>query len=165
MSNRLSNIRSITFSLLIVGIFIAVFSMANVREAYAATRPIRVPANVEWVSTRMFVAEGIEVHLITKGVAITAPPATYPDSRSGPEGQVWGLGCGQFEEAPPPCALDDAPYGALIGRVGPSGAPFLIGGASSFIPPDSGRLYLVVNDNLGFYSDNLAGFTVLFAED
>ena len=44
-----------------------------------------------------------------------------------------------------------------------SGEPFLIGVASSFSPPASGWLYLTVNDNLGFYLDNLAGFTVLFS--
>jgi hypothetical protein len=59
--------------------------------------------------------------------------------------------------------LDDAPYGALIGRVGPAGQPFLIGDASSFTSPASDNLYLAVNDNLRFYNDNLSGFTVIFA--
>jgi hypothetical protein len=39
----------------------------------------------------------------------------------------------------------------------------MIGGASSVTPPASGTLYLAVNDNLGSYSDNLAGFTVSFS--
>jgi hypothetical protein len=131
--------------------------------AYAqGLAPFRIPADVEWVSTGISVEEGQTVYLRTRGVAITAPLATYPAALSGPDGQVWNLGCGQYEGAPPPCALDDAPYGALVGRVGPSGDPFLIGGASWFTAPTSGHLYLTVNDNLGFYSDNLAGFTVLF---
>ena len=137
-------------------------TVAAVPQVEAATRPVRVPAGVEWVSTGITVTEGQEVGLDTQGVAITGPLAWYPGAISGPDGQVWNLGCGQYEGAPPPCALDDAPYGALVGRVGSDGLPFLIGGASSFTPPVSGPLYLTVNDNLGFYWDNLAGFTVLF---
>jgi hypothetical protein len=138
-------------------------AVATAPRALAATSPVRVPAGVEWVDTGITVAEGQEVYLKTLGVAITAPLAGYPGAISGPDGQVWNLGCGEYAGAPPPCALDHVPYGALVGRVGPDSLPFLIGGASSFIPPASGTLYLTVNDNLGSYWDNLAGFTVLFA--
>ena len=131
----------------------------------AAVMSLRVPSDVEWVSTGLFVEEGQTAHLTTEGVAITAPLASYPGARSGPEGQVWNLGCGQYEGAPPPCALDDAPYGSLVARIGQYGQPFLIGGAAEVTWPASGSLYLAVNDNLGFYSDNLAGFTVLVNEE
>jgi hypothetical protein len=47
----------------------------------------------------------------------------------------------------------------------PSGDAFLIGGADSFTSPASGYLYLTVNDNLGFYADNLSGFTVLLSSE
>ena len=137
--------------------------LAAMPDAQAATSPVRVPAGGEWVNTGIVVVTGEEVHLDVQGVAITAPLRSYPGAISGPEGQVWNLGCGQYEGAPPPCAMNDAPYGALVGRVGPDGAAFLIGGASSFTPPASGTLYLTVNDNLSSYWDNLAGFTVLFA--
>lgn len=137
-------------------------TVAAVPQVQAAKSPVRVPAGVEWVNTGIVVAEGQEIHLDTQGVAITAPLASFPAAKSGPDGQIWNLGCGQYEGAEDPCALDDAPYGALVGRVGPEGSPFLIGGASSFTPPASGPLYLTVNDNLGFYLDNLGGFTVLF---
>jgi hypothetical protein len=50
----------------------------------------------------------------------------------------------------------------LGGQVGPSVSPFLIAGASSFVAPETGTLYLRVNDNPALYQDNLAGFTVLF---
>jgi hypothetical protein len=138
-------------------------TVAAVPRVQAATSPVRVPAGVEWVNTGIIVAEDQEVYLDTKGVAITAPLAWFPAAISGPDGQVWNLGCGEYEGAPPPCALDDAPYGALVGRVDPSGEPFLIGDASSFTSPATGTLYLTANDNLGSYWDNLAGFTVLFA--
>lgn len=115
------------------------------------------------MDTGITVADDQEVYLKTLGVAITAPLAGYAGAISGPGGQKWNLGCGEYPGAPPPCALDGAFYGALVGRVGLSGESFLIGGALSFIPPASGTLYLTVNDNLGSYWDNLAGFTVLFA--
>ena len=124
-------------------------TVATAPRALAATSPVRVPAGVEWVDTGIAVAEGQAVYLDTQGVAITAPLAWYPGARSGPDGQVWNLGCGEYTGAPPPCALEHAPYGALVGRVGPFGESFLIGGASSFIPPASGTLYLAVNDNIG----------------
>ena len=147
------------FAVLVV---VAGGTVAAVPRVQAEASPVRVPAGAEWVNTGIIVAEDQEVYLDTQGVAITAPLAGYPGAISGPDGQVWNLGCGEYTGAPPPCALEHAPYGALVGRVGPSGESFLIGGASSFIPPASGTLYLTVNDNLGSYWDNLAGFTVRF---
>jgi hypothetical protein len=148
--------------LLTVLVIVVVGTGAVSPRALAATLSVRVPAGTEWVNSGILVEAGQTVCLTAKGVAITGPLKWFPGAISGPEGQVWNLGCGEYEGAPPPCALDGAPYGALVGRVGPSGEPFLIGGASSFSPPASGWLYLTVNDNLGLYLDNLAGFTVLF---
>jgi hypothetical protein len=136
---------------------------ATAPRALAAPHPVRVPADIEWVNSGILVEAGQTIYLDTQGVAITARLNWYPAAISGPDGQVWNLGCGEYVGAPPPCALDGAPYGALVGRVGPSGNAFLIGGAASFTSPASGMLYLAVNDNLGFYLDNLSGFTVLFA--
>jgi hypothetical protein len=162
MNTRESRGGLILFGIAVLLLLIAML-MGNVSyHAHAATAPVRVPADVEWVSTGRFVEAGQTVYLLTKGRASTAPLDQYPKSISSPNGQVSGLGCGQYPEAPPPCGLDDAPYGALIGRVGPSGEPFLIGGASSFIAPATGNLFLIVNDNLGFYSDNGKGFTIWF---
>lgn len=150
------------FQMLTALILVATLLGTSSSPVSAATEPIRVPADVEWVSTGIFMEEGQTVSLFTQGLVITGTPNIYKGSKSGPNGQVWNLGCGQYEGAPPPCALDNAPYGALVGRVGPFGEPFLIGGAPTFVSPASGNLYLAVNDNLGFYSDNLSGFTVLF---
>ena len=147
-------------------VMVAMLLGNSTSQVYAASEPVRVPANVEWVSTGLSVEEGQTIYLVTNGQVITATPNIYKGSKSGPEGQLqpWALGCGEYEGAPPPCALDHAPYGALVGRIAPSGEPFLIGGAPMFEAPASGFLYLVVNDNLGFYSDNLGGFTVLFGK-
>jgi hypothetical protein len=136
-------------------------TMATAPRALAATNPIRVPAVAGWVDTGITVVEGQQVYIKTLGVAITGPLEWYPGAISGPDGQEWNLGCGQYEGATEDCALDDYPYGMLVGRVGTESFP--IGGASFFTPPASGTLFLAVNDNLIYYEDNLAGFTVLFA--
>lgn len=162
MNSSVSTRRLASFTFVTV-LMIAISLGSGSSPVSAATEPVRVPADVEWVSIGIFVEEGQTINLVTRGRAITAPLNIFPGAISGPEGQVGGLGCGQYAGAPPPCALDDAPYGALIGRVGPVGEPFLIGGASSFIAPATGHLYLVVNDNLGTYSDNRSGFTVLIS--
>jgi hypothetical protein len=160
MKQKESKRRLIMFMMSIV-LMISMLLGSGSQYAAAATKSVRVRANVEWVRTGIFVKEGQTIRLVTRGKAVTGPLNIYPGAISGPEGQLDALGCGQYEEAPPPCALDGAPYGALIGRVGPFGEPFLIGGASSFIAPATGKLYLVVNDNLGTYSDNRRGYTVL----
>ncbi len=66
-----------------------------------------------------------------------------------------------YDGAPPPCALDDAPYGALVGKVGVDGQAFLIGDAQHFQAPAAGDLFLAVNDNLMYYEDNRGGFTII----
>lgn len=161
---KTKRLRTITFPVATMLLMAALVLGAGSNQAEAAPSPIRVEADLEWVDTGISLETGQTVYLNTHSVAITGPLAEYPDALSGPGGQVWNLGCGQYPEAPPPCALDDAPYGALVGRIGPSGAPFLIGDASSFTSTAAGDLYLAVNDNLGAYADNLAGFTVLLSK-
>jgi hypothetical protein len=123
----------------------------------------RLPANAAWVNSGFSVQAGQQVTITAYGEAITAPINVFGHgSVSDPDGQVWNLGCGQYDGAPPPCAMNDAPYGALVGKIGPSGEPFLIGDSSSFTSSTSGDLYLAVNDNLVFYSDNYGNFMVFF---
>jgi hypothetical protein len=42
--------------------------------------------------------------------------------------------------------VQDAPHGALIGRVGGAGDPFFVGGTATMTVEDDGRLYLGIND-------------------
>jgi hypothetical protein len=52
------------------------------------------------------------------------------------------------------CPLSGAPLMALIGRIGPTGAPFLIGASKTFTPTATGVLYLAPQDNWYLTSDN-----------
>jgi len=49
--------------------------------------------------------------------------------------------------------------GALLGRIGPTGAPFAIGNQTSIVAPGTGMLFLGVNDD-GF-ADNKGNFQVV----
>ena len=58
------------------------------------------------------------------------------------------------------CPLSGAPLLALIGRIGPTGTPFLIGASKSWTPPTSGVLYLAPQDNWYLTSDNAGSLSV-----
>ncbi len=124
---------------------------------------VYVPATVEWTYTGLSVQVGQELHINSVGYASTSVEY-FPGSLSDPGGQVESLGCGLYEDAPPPCALDYAPYGMLIGKVvGSKGAViFAIGNTETVTAPASGKLYLIINDNLGYYDDNQGHYLVTF---
>lgn len=133
-----------------------------VNPVYARNLAVRVPAAVEWVDSGIDVVLGETVVLMARGIAITGPLNEFPDARSGPAGQVTTC----FDDAVPGevCVLSGVPFGALIGKVGMGGGPFLIGSSASFNAGSSGRLYLAVNDFTGEYADNQAGFVVIFRD-
>lgn len=144
----------------ILAIALAALASAGIVQVQAKTTPIRVPAESDWVNTGIMVYAGYEIELKVNGQAITGPLNEYPDAKGGPEGQSYL--CTDFGYTEYACALEGAPYGALIGRIGVDGEPFYIGDASSIFPSADGMLYLIVNDNTMLYGDNNNGFTVLF---
>ena len=133
-----------------------------VKPVEARAIPVRVPADVEWVDSGIDVSAEEIFTIKAKGKAITGPLNEYPGAISGPEGQETicynGLIDGVYYE----CVLEEVPFGALIGRIGEYGSPFEIGDDTCFTADISDRLYLAVNDFVGTYGDNLAGFTVIF---
>jgi hypothetical protein len=50
--------------------------------------------------------------------------------------------------------------GALVGKVGPAGAPFLVGASLDLSAPASGNLFLAMNDDQGMLKDNQGFVTV-----
>jgi hypothetical protein len=73
-------------------------------------------------------------------------------------------GTNAIDLASPDHPLPGARVGALIGRFGEDGAPFLIGAGGTFPVDQSGELFLRINDNFGM-SDNEGGFTVIIRAD
>ena len=128
--------------------------------APASVDHFRLAANASWADSGFYVEAGQEVTVTAYGQAVTAPIKVFgPGSASGPDGQ-FNI-CPNFDGAPP-CAMENAPYGALVGKIGADGTPFLIGSNSTFSAETSGDLYLAVNDLLPFYNDNYGNYMVFF---
>jgi len=107
-----------------------------------------VPVTLPWTDTRVDVPSGAEIAITGPG---TAQFAAW-NTQQGPDGN-------------PACPYVSTPLVApglscwsLIGRIG-SGAPFLVGSATSLFAPNSGRLYLGANDELAYFYDNAGGWT------
>jgi len=120
----------------------------------------RLQANASWVDSGFALQAGQQVTITAYGQAITAPINVFGSgSVSGPDGQ-WNI-CPNYDGAPP-CAMDNAPYGALVGKIGSNGTPFLIGSNYTYTADLSGDLYLAVNDLLPYYIDNYGNYMVFF---
>jgi hypothetical protein len=121
---------------------------ANRSEAPANSRSVVVPSNVQWTNTGFNVSRGQllrfeptgEIRLSMNGEDI-GRPAGAMDARKAAK-----------------ATIPTIPVGALIGRVG-NGQPFPIGDAkTAFDMPDSGRLFLGVNDD--HVADNSGNYVV-----
>ncbi len=146
---------------LLYAVMIALFlSVAPLSASLAqpAHDQVRVPAGSGWVDSGFQLAAGQPVNLSAYGMAVTARINIWGTvSLSGPDGQTEI--CPNFDGAPA-CAMENAPFGALVGKIGEDGTPFLVGSNLSFTPGTSGELYLSVNDYLIYYSDNYGNYMV-----
>ena len=124
------------------------------------------------MGTGIEVTAGEPLSVRTLGSVHTAPIPDFhvpgvSKSASGPAGQTWGALCGDVEATLPPevleqtgpCAMDDAYFGQLIGRVGD--VVFAIGDTHTIVAPASGELELAANDLTLTYWDNNGTFVVL----
>ena len=139
----------------------------------AAVTPVTVGGRAGWVSTGLTVTAGQRLAVQTLGSVHTAPIPAYHrpgefKSASGPAGQDTEPTCGEVTAGFPPglidttgaCALDDAYFGELIGRVGDT--VFRIGDTAEVVLPVGGTLELAANDLMLTYGDNTGAFTVVF---
>ncbi len=148
-------LRKIMLRTVILGLLLAIILPGSLPGAKAAWQ-VRVPGSAGWVATGLSMTPNQPLTFSTKGIAITGPLRDFPGARSGPDGQP--TVCSTIEGSP--CALDGAPYGALIGRIGPGGTPFVMGALITLNAPATGELFLAVNDNVDFYADNAGSFIV-----
>lgn len=113
----------------------------------AANGRVRVSARESWVDTGITVRQGQDVRFQTVGqVQLATDPADVATS------------AGRSERAAMNAPMPSVPAGALIGRIGPTGAAFAIGNLATVAMPGTGRLYLAVNDDE--LSDNAGGYEV-----
>lgn len=112
----------------------------------------------EWIPRAVRVKPSILVTGAVGGVhrwTVEANPAT---------GMVSAAGNPRFI-AKPGYTLPDQPEGALIGRIGNSGVPFLVGNQAQLPRGQQGELQLCINDDLdgrfgAGLSDNLGSLSV-----
>lgn len=97
---------------------------------------VDVPAAQVWTNSGIEVARGDQVEVTARGEVVHS---TTHRQRCGPEGVP-----GARYEANVVRQLN---HGALLGRIGPTGAPFLVGDHERFTASHGGALYLGVNDS------------------
>jgi hypothetical protein len=112
-------------------------------------------ANGNWQNThRLFMSP-----VITGQVNATGQTQVSGDSPLiGPAGAP-GVPCAAYQSANDPCVDPSAPLGALLGRLGSNGTPFVIG-TSQAIRTGTGILELAYNDLSGAFADNSGSYSV-----
>lgn len=125
---------------------------AGVNTTTAAATPVpaggvRVPANGGWVSTGLTVRQGDVVMFDASGEVQLSDNAADRARIAGTNRMA--------QQSP----LPSVNAGALIGRIGPNGAPFGVGDQASIAMPGTGLLYLAVNDDER--GDNAGEFIVV----
>jgi hypothetical protein len=121
----------------------------GIASTSAVAGAITVQANQPWTSTGITVRKGQRVTFSTTGEVQLSDD---PNDIAGPAGAKSGR---RIASGP----LPNGPAGALVGRIGPNGAPFAIGNATFIPAPASGVLYLGINDD-GF-ADNRGNYQVV----
>jgi len=126
---------------------------SGTNPAVAATAAVpgavNVVANQPWTSTGLTVRKGQTLTFSTTGQVQLSDNTDDIANADGSKNARYAA------NAPMRTVL----AGALIGRIGPTGAPFAIGNQPTIVAPASGMLYLGVNDD-GF-GDNKGGFQVV----
>lgn len=109
-----------------------------------------VAANKDWTATGVTVRRGQTLNIQSSGRVKLSGNA---DDFAEPKGSVLGR---MAANAP----LPRESAGALIGRIGTNGAPFIIGDRTSITIPATGQLFLGVNDDGA--GDNSGNYNVSF---
>jgi hypothetical protein len=114
----------------------------------AGASGVIVPANQQWTATGITVQKGETIRFTTTGQIQLSNDSNDVAQAAGATSQRMAQG------APLPRAF----AGALIGRIGTTGQPFAIGDQTSVQMPETGQLFLGINDdNL---TDNQGEFRV-----
>jgi hypothetical protein len=99
----------------------------------------------------------------TTGISLTAgQPVTVTTAGSWTDAGISLTGDGNplVTVTGPNCPLSGQPVLALIGRIGATGTPFLVGATRTFTPTTSGVLYLAPQDNWYTTWDNTGSLSV-----
>ncbi len=145
-----------------LALYLSVLHVMAAAGGTVASHSLEVDSRKGWVSSGVFIREGVEQLRIGATGSVTACKPSrlcgnqkYAD-RVGPEG---------LQKLPPPPGAVSAqsPPMSLLGRVG-SGAPFLVGKEYTGRPPGAGILYFSVNDNHFGDNDGVFNATIEYSE-
>jgi hypothetical protein len=140
----------------------------NLQAAYAARAGggqggITVAPTEPWTDTGTQAVQGQAYNIAASGMLqfngdanALSPPTGRADRGPGIDAPCWtGHSHGNYPDPQAPCL-------ALIGKIGPNGAPFFVGSTLNLVAPASGELFLGVNDwNL---SDNAGGWVAMVSQ-
>jgi hypothetical protein len=110
--------------------------------------------NVPWTDAGMVLAASTPVTITATGEFNRETGKCAGTCVTTPAGSPWST-CAT--EPPPAFTAPGLRCWSLIGKVGISGAPFLVGTSLTFTPASSGELYLGINDN--YYPDDTGNWT------
>lgn len=119
----------------------------------AASTTFNLPGRSQWLGTGVHVRQGQTLIISASGIINTNQGG--PERDASPEGDAYACVSD--------CFLNGAHYGALVGKIGPNGLPFVIGSSLSLPVDQSGELLVVANDNVGalMVADNTGSFLIV----
>jgi hypothetical protein len=110
---------------------------------------ITILANQPWTNTGITVRRGQTISLTTTGEVQLSDDVNDIANANGAKSGRMATNS----------QLRTVPAGALIGRIGPNGTPFGVGGQTSIVAPAAGVLFLGVNDDA--HGDNKSNYQVI----
>lgn len=116
------------------------------QQAAPQTGQAVVSATSGWTPTNVSVRNGARLQVAAQGRWTLSQSVTAAPPVSGPDGVV-----GRTDPRAP---LANAPLGALIGRIGANGKPFLVGANYDATAAADGELFLAINENAAALADN-----------
>ncbi len=127
---------------------VAATTGAAIADTASVAGAVTVQANQPWTTTGVTVKKGQRINLATTGqVQLSDDANDVADANGAKNGRMATGGALRV------------PAGALIGKIGPNGTPFGVGGQTSIVAPAAGVLFLGVNDD-GF-GDNKGNYQVV----
>ena len=128
---------------------------------YVLTVTSRPTRGREWIDTGLRVTPKQVIKFQVSGLATHNVAVGYSSADGNARVGLAKVWTNQYG----PALLDEAPLGALVGRIGENGSPFLIGQLRTLTATNDGALFLGFNESLGQTNDNDGAFTVRIRTD
>jgi hypothetical protein len=132
----------------LLAFFMSLLCISAVSGLTGPISSITVPGTSAGTETGLYLIAGDLVVLSASGAVNTLPPSS--GNLASPAGN--GFPCTAS------CLLPSAQFGALVGRIGDHGLWFYVGPNLTINSPNTGRLYLAVNDTI--HDNNTGQFIV-----